>query len=172
MNRTKGLAPFSAKRLAEIQAAGTFPQSTFTTRSAPIQQSREPKPRRVRDAGFSKSTVGLIIARDLGCVRCGAPIRGERGMGWSVQHRRARGNGGSRRPDTNQTQNGLILCGSATTSCHGAVESGRAEAREFGWAIRQSDDPLTYPVLHARHGWVRLDAAGGWVPSGPIEVAA
>lgn len=165
------LAPVSSKRLASFEAAGIFPQSTFG-RSAPIQRSREPKPRRVRETGFSKATFALIWARDLGCcVRCGIALRGERGFDFSVQHRRARQSGGCRRPDTNEAQNGILLCGSAG-GCNGHVESERTEARDHGWAIRKSADPLVVPVLHAAFGWVQLTVDGGFVPSEPIEAAA
>lgn len=42
------------------------------------------------------------------------------------------------------------------------MESKRAEAREFGYAIRQCDDPLLVPVVHALHGLIFLRADGGW----------
>ena len=43
---------------------------------------------------------------------------------------------------------------------NGHVESKRTEARDFGWAMKQTEDPLAKPLLHARHGWVRLTADG------------
>jgi hypothetical protein len=76
---------------------------------------------------------------------------------WSIQHRRARGRGGTRRPDANSPQNLIALCGSAA-GCNGHVESEREEARANGWAIRNSEDPLLKPVVHALYGYVFLTA--------------
>lgn len=116
-----------------------------------------------KDTGPSEATVKLVGERDgWCCVRCGAACRGQRGVDWSVQHRRARGMGGSRRPDTNQPQNLILLCGSATTGCHGYVEAEREIARGCGWAIGQSENPLLIAVAHAKYGPVRLDAFGGY----------
>ena len=107
-------------------------------------------PARRRDTGPAATIVALVWRRDAGCcVRCGKQcVFGERGTGWSVQHRRARGMGGTRRPDTNQPQNLIILCGSATTGCHFFAESNRTAARENGWAVKSSTDPLTVPVVY------------------------
>lgn len=123
-----------------------------------------PKPTRKkrsrRDTGPDEATVQLVLVRDKhSCVVCDGPVNGERGRDWSVQHRRARGSGGSRRPDTNQPQNLLILCGSATTGCHGDVESQRADSIMHGWACHQIDDPAAVPVLW--HGaWKYLTDTG------------
>ncbi len=70
--------------------------------------------------------------------------------------------GGTVRPDTNEPQALILLCGSATTGCHGHVESRRTEARAMGWAIRQSDDPLLVPVGHWQRGLIFLGADGSW----------
>ena len=75
--------------------------------------------------------------------------------------------GGTRREDTNSPAALILLCGSATTLCHGWVEVNRTAARGNGWAIRQSDNPLLLPVLHWRRGLILLTADGGWsaIPS-------
>ena len=116
----------------------------------------------MRQTGFSKKVVAAIIARDEGCCfRCGGYVlHGERGRDWSLQHRRARGMGGSRRPDTDSVQNGILLCGSATTGCHGWVESNRIEAIENGWAVPQHGDPLQVAVVHWRDGTIHLHSNG------------
>jgi hypothetical protein len=154
----------SAKRRAALAEQGNSnPFSTLTNGavgrgSAP--RLAAPAPRRPRDTGPDAETVALVWSRDHGrCVRCGGVLAGTRGFDWSMQHRRAR-QGTDRRPDTNQPTNLILLCGSATTRCHGHVESFRAEARQYGWAIRQNDDPAVMPVLHALHGWVLLAADG------------
>jgi len=111
---------------------------------------------------FTPATVRLILARDDNrCARCGRPVRVEdRGRGWSVQHRRPRGMGGSKDPVTASPVNAVILCGSATTLCHGWVETHRAEARTHGWLVPQWRDPADVPVLHHRQGWVWITPAG------------
>lgn len=131
-----------------------------------------------KNTGPDVATVALVVERDRGCcARCGRHVAsGVRGRDWSVQHRRARGAGGTRRVDTNSPAALILLCGSASTGCHGHAESHRAEAREFGWAVRQSDDPAVMPVLHAVHGgWVLLTPAGqvtACSPNHTTEVSA
>jgi len=145
LKRRKGLARVSAKKRKAAMAAGQV------------------NPARPADTGFDRVTVEVVLQRDhWSCVRCGGGLHGERGRDWSIQHRRARGSGGTTRPDTNEPQNGLSVCGSGTTGCHGYIERERADARAHGWAIRQSQDPLLVPVQHAILGWVVLTADGGW----------
>jgi len=102
----------------------------------------------------------LVLERDGGaCVRCGIPIQGERGRDWSIHHRRPRGMGGTRKPDS--PANLLTLCGSGATGCHGEVESHRADALKSGWLVSQWADPAATPVL-VGHGarWVYLTEDG------------
>jgi len=76
--------------------------------------------------------------------------------------------GGSRRPDTDQPQNLIVLCGSATTGCHGQVESHRAEAIESGWLLPQTADPAAEPVLVAHSSrWVWLTPDGRYSAEPP-----
>jgi hypothetical protein len=114
-----------------------------------------------RSAGPTAETRSLVVARDRGrCVACGRETA-------QLQHRRARGMGGTADPAANQPANLVLLCGSATTGCHG-----RAEDRRDPWGERQgyvirhgagvpaaADTPLWW------HGQaVVLDDAGGWKP--------
>lgn len=178
LERRTPLAQRSAKRQQRDAEQGNPTHwSTLTNRAVvgrgSVPRPAAPAPRRTRDTGPTAETVAVVWERDAGrCVRCGGVLTGTRGVGWSVQHRRARGAGGTRRPDTNQPQALILLCGSATTGCHLHVESFRAEARRFGWAIRQTDNPATMPVLHALHGWVLLDDAGRWAASSPNQTTA
>lgn len=133
-------------------------------------QAREPKlrPRR-RDTSPTARVVALVWQRDEGCCfRCGVPIRfADRGVGWSLQHRRARGMGGSRRSDTNRPQSLIVLCGSATTGCHGYVESHPIASLGYGWAVSQQHDPLRIAVVHWGHGPVWLTEDGAVLTSHP-----
>ncbi len=126
---------------------------------------------RQRHTGPSPTTVAQVVLRDESCcVRCGGSCHGRRGVDWSVQHRRARGMGGSRREDTNSLPNLILLCGSATTGCHGWVESNRTAALPNGWALKSISDPSRVPVLHWQRGLIFLGADGSW-SSRPIPTA-
>lgn len=172
MERRTPLSRMSARRRQELAEQGNRNPFSTLPASAPLNRGEggrmvalDRKP--AKNTGPDAATVALVFARDHSrCARCAQPITGTRGLDWSVQHRRAR-QGSDTRPDTNQPQNLLLLHGSGTTLCHGHVESHRVEAREFGWAVRQSDDPALMPVLHAVHGWVLLTPAGGITAHSP-----
>lgn len=169
MERRTPLSRMSPKRRQELAEQGNRNPFTTLPASAPLNRTSEGgrftaldrKP--AKNTGPDAATVALVVERDRGCcARCGQHVAGGvRGLDFSIQHRRARGAGGTRREDTNSPAALILLCGSATTGCHLHVESHRVEAREFGWAVRQSDDPASMPVLHAVHGgWVLLTPAG------------
>ena len=112
----------------------------------------------------------LVITRDLGrCVRCGLYVCDPETFTprhqFSLQHRRARGAGGSKDPVTNSPVNLIVLCGTGTTECHGWVESHRVKAQRLGFAVAQWQDPELVPVQHWLHGPAFV-TAGGWVPIG------
>jgi len=91
-------------------------------------------PREVREA---------VHARDQWCAGCGTST------GLTIQHRRARGMGGTTRDATATAANGLLLCGSGTTGCHGWTEDHPALAALLGWRVDQREDPATVPVWRA-----------------------
>lgn len=99
-----------------------------------------------RKTGPSQGTRAAVIRRDnYRCVRCG------RMMGsspFSIQHRKARGMGGTTDPQINSPSNLILLCGDGVRGCHGWVESNREEARESGWGIHSWDDPTDMPVQY------------------------
>lgn len=103
------------------------------------------------------------------CERCGCEV------GWlaySFHHRRLRGQGGDRRPDTHSVQNLLLLCGSGTTGCHGWVHHDTTGlCREQGYIVSRWADPLEQPVRSFLAGWTLLgpdgeylSEAGEWDP--------
>lgn len=155
--------PQRTKALERKVALNGSPLARSALHANQAVRRRQPKKRRPRVTGPAESVVLAVLDRDGGCcVRCGGALWGERGRDFSIQHRRARGAGGSRREDTNQPQNLIAVCGSSVTGCHGVIERLRAEAREMGWAIRQSDDPLQVPVQHWQYGLIFLHADGGY----------
>ena len=112
--------------------------------------------------GFSQPTRLLVYARaQERCERCGVYA-----YGGSLHHRRPRGMGGSKRPETNGAANAFLLCGHATSpdGCHRWVENHRTEALELGLLVLQSQNPAEVPVL-TRHGLVLLDNLGNYIPT-------
>jgi hypothetical protein len=86
----------------------------------------------------------LVLERDeWTCQRCGQDISdGD----YSLQHRRARGMGGSKAADTNLPANLITVCGSATNGCHGRIESDPLRAATTGFRLPQGADPEAMPV--------------------------
>lgn len=109
----------------------------------------------------------MVIVRDLGCcARCGRHVvHLERGVAWSIHHRRPRGAGGTSLAWVNAAANLIVLCGSGTTGCHGWIESNREVAKEAGWLISQNGrlTAVEVPLPHVLLGEVFLTDEGGWV---------
>jgi hypothetical protein len=115
-------------------------------------------------AGVAEATRAIVWERDENrCQWCGRLLRRDVDV-TSLQHRRPRGMGGSRRPDANEPQNLVLMCGTGTTECHGHVEKNRLEAFESGFLIRQHDDPLNIPLQSYDRRWWRLNADGTRTP--------
>lgn len=99
--------------------------------------------KRSRNTGPTSTTRQLVHARArMQCELCG------RSVAWEpkeIQHRRARGMGGSSQADTNSPTNLLLLC----RPCHQHVEAHPDEARDTGYRVDQGTDPADVPVaLH------------------------
>jgi hypothetical protein len=117
----------------------------------------------------------MVLERDgHACVRCGRPAGPGTGP-YSIQHRVARGVGGD-----NSLPNLILLCGSATTLCHGKVESrdnrGDRHDQAAGWRLESWQDPEREPVLivSAGGGGIRawLERDGGIAFEAPGEAVA
>ncbi|AYN57680.1 HNH endonuclease [Arthrobacter phage Kepler] len=97
--------------------------------------------------GPSPAVRRQVIDRDLStCQYCGRHVRTENGW-YSLQHRRARGMGGSKAAATNQPANLVLVCGTATTECHGLIESQPHQAAGRGFRISSSADPTRVPYM-------------------------
>lgn len=124
-----------------------------------------------RDTGPSRKVRALVLARDgYACCRCG------KGCGpgiaeYSLQHRKARGVGGD-----NSLSNLILLCGSATTGCHGHVEA-RSDPHDLaaGYRLESWQEPALEPVLYAsEHGsgaCMFLAGDGSLLPEMPAGAA-
>jgi hypothetical protein len=112
---------------------------------------------------FTKRQKQAMWDREDGCcIACSKPI----GSGeFSFQHRKARGMGGTRRKVT--LADGVLACGSATTGCHGRMESYPDWARSRGYRVTQWQDPLLVPVWVHGRGEVLLTDDGMYVGVAP-----
>lgn len=132
--------------------------------------------RRRTSTGPDHLTVEAALERaSYACEVNGCELRGQRGMGWSMQHRLPRGSGGTRHPGTNRLSNLLVVCGSATTpgGCHNLIEHElRAAAKVVGWLLEHcacerpfdcEHAPRHKPVLILRRRWVLLDDAANYI---------
>ena len=99
--------------------------------------------------GFSAGVRHTILARSEGY--CEVMAAGCTLMATDIHHRRPRGMGSTKRPETNYASNGLNCC----RPCHLRCESMRSWARDHGFLLGQSDDPASTPV------WWRCNWAGG-----------
>jgi len=63
--------------------------------------------------------------------------------------------------------NGVVLCGSGTSGCHGAVESDRDAAYAAGFLVRINGRHVAADVAirHKTLGVVYLDDDGGYAPA-------
>lgn len=98
--------------------------------------------------GFPKKVRDIIFERaNDHCEVCGQDRPQQ------LHHRRPRGHGGTKRPETNYPSNGLAV----STHCHHTIVEANPElARDRGWKVPQYLNPADVPVL--RHGseWVLL----------------
>lgn len=105
----------------------------------------------------------LVKARADGmCEGCGLVV----GQSWS--HRIPKGVGGLW-----SASNGLWLCGSGTTGCHGRLEADRRAHRPLGWDVpRRRDTTTTEVVIWQRGARIRalLDNSGDLVVLGPAPL--
>ena len=100
---------------------------------------------------FTEKTKRILVARCQGrCEKCGAPATVK-----EFHHRRPRGMGGSRREDTAQFSNALVL----HSSCHRWIEMNREEAYKLGFLVPQHRLPAVVPV-HLWDGWYLLNPDG------------
>lgn len=100
--------------------------------------------------GFSSAARRTVRERSKGwCERCGAEPATQ------YHHRRCRGMGSTKRPESNQPANCLHLC----IDCHRDIEQFRRQALESGWLVSQQVEPASVSVLY-RGRWVLLDDLG------------
>lgn len=161
---TREAAEKALERVQALPKPGKVPERIYECANGfwhmTCQKPRSQK--RARDTGPNKAVRELVRIRDGGSVASG----GQDGL--QIHHRRPRGAGGSRRADTNQPQNLILL----SAVDHAWVEANREEAFELGWLVSQWDDPAEVPVHHYRYGVVYLNADGSVSNVPPVGGAA
>lgn len=92
---------------------------------------------RTRATEFTPATRRVILERDGSrCVRC---LRAVEGAPASIHHRKLRRHG------DHSAANGIVLCGTGTTGCHGWVHAHPELAYAHGWMVHSWDDPESVP---------------------------
>lgn len=120
------------------------------------------KPARPQRTGPDRATRDLVAKRDdFRCFCCGVPLLGEPA---SVQHRDARGMGGTTNPLINSPANLILLAGTGTSGCHGRVERRSGDDNRLGYWLRNGQKPERTPVFHWWLGWVLLGHDGAMDP--------
>jgi hypothetical protein len=146
---TKGLRRTGISRTSSLGRGKGMPRSALPCPSpAPKAKRKAPtvSPEEKRARQLVRARSGRVCE---GCSQA-------RATNWA--HRVGRGQLGPWCPT-----NGLDLCGSGTTGCHGWATANPKAARAKGWVLRSTDQPGELPALHALHGWILLDEDGGWV---------
>lgn len=109
--------------------------------------------RRYKATGPPSDVVDAVCERaGWSCEICTVGVGDRRGIDHHIHHRRPRGAGGSKRPETNLPSNLLLLC----PDCHGDIESHRAVAQSMGWIVVQASNPAAVAVLVQKDRWVYL----------------
>lgn len=151
-----------------------MPRRVTPLRAKTMLRARKPltakpaKRKAPKDTGPARLVRNVVLERDgYACLACGKPA-GMPGAWWSIQHRVARGQGG-----TNDLTNLILLCGSATSAgCHLRCEQRDREMQAQGYWLESWQDPAAEPVMvHGEHGggvtvWLLPDGTYGFEAPG------
>jgi hypothetical protein len=113
---------------------------------------------KAKTGAFPEEVRDLLMQRADGrCERCGTPM-----SSFQIHHRRPRGMGGSRLPDTGGASNGLVL----HPHCHLWIETHRKAAASLGFLVGQGRQTESAEVRMS-DGWFLLTADGQRMPYSP-----
>lgn len=120
------------------------------------------------DTGPTPDIRERVLARSgYRCENCGVGIKGP--AGYSLQHRCARRMGGTKDARINAPSNLAVLCGSATTACHGLAERRDTLMGDRGYWLRFLPDAIWVPVRLFTREWVHLADSGLYMPCDPPD---
>lgn len=143
---TQAAAEYALERIRGLALRDKLPARVYACDQGWYHLTSQAKPY----TGPDRATRDLVLARDGGCVICGAGP-----YGLQVHHRKARRMGGRTDERINAPSNLVTLC----AVDHTWVESRRAEALEMGLLVAEHDDPAQVPALG-----LLLDDDGGATP--------
>ena len=89
--------------------------------------------------------------------QCEVWVRCVAGLMEAKHHRRVKGIGGSRMPETQAASNGISVC----NACHRFIHEHPVWATENGFLVSQWRMPVEMPVLWRCDQWRLLDDFGG-----------
>lgn len=148
------------KRKTPLRSGSTSLRRGRLNRSSELTRSAaKPKPAK-RDPAETQARAVVKVRSGGVCERCG------RAPATNWHHRQGRSAGGVWSPE-----NGLHLCGSGSTGCHGEVTVNPAISYEMGWSVRSTQNPAHVPVWLAGKGWHYLLPDGGVRPATQGEAA-
>lgn len=127
--------------------------------------------RKPGEAAAEKHAKGLVKERSQGVCEIQLPAVCL-GKATNFHHRQNRGRG---KVGEWRASNGLYICGSGTTGCHGRITNTnghRPEYERVGWIVPSWQDPAEVPVLIWPTGLVLLDDEGGFRKLDPEECLA
>lgn len=107
---------------------------------------------------FPRHVIELVTGRSGGnceCMSSGCTLIAEH-----LHHRRPKGIGGTRRPESQWASNALHVC----LRCHLKIHAMPTWGRNNGFLVRQSDDPAATPVRWRCSHAVLLDDSGDITP--------
>lgn len=145
-------------QIAPEQMAELIPVLAPLFRSVPPKPGKKPRPRGRGSEVKGSQHQARRLVRERSGGRCEIALRGVcLGRVHSFHHRVNRSQGGGW-----SASNGLDLCGTGTTGCHGHVTEHPMDAKRNGWAVPGWATPAGVPLLY-RGEWVLLDDDGGSV---------
>lgn len=145
------------KRHTPLNPGRGLLRGTPLSRAARLKTSaRAPRPRSRPSVTRDEVDARRTVAQRSGgvCEICGQ----QRATNW--HHRQNKGQSGAWR-----AANGLHLCGSGTTGCHGHVTANPAKARAYGWSVRSTQGPADVAVWLYGRGWSVLTDDGAIAPA-------
>lgn len=131
---------------------------TALTPAEPGTAGKPARSHRPRDTGPDAGTVAAVLERDgYVCVKCGGTAHGQRGLDYSIHHRRLRAQGVD-----NSLPNLVTLCGDGVRGDHGWAHHNRTAAEAEGLIVRSGFDLFQVPIFHHAYGQVFLLENGSW----------
>lgn len=112
-----------------------------------------------RPTGFPRPVIELVTARSQNyceCMSTGCTLIAEH-----IHHRRPKGLGGTRRPESQWASNALHVC----LRCHLKIHAMPTWSRTHGFLVRQADDPATVPLYWRFSQTLLLNDTGSFTPT-------